>query len=108
MAEPAHRRIAALGGIGSDNNLDAGPGAYHASWSADSRRVAVAFRSDRHVLELNLYRVENRRAHLISGPSLFREVTGRDVGPDDDLRRSVPGITWSGGNVSCSRSIGCS
>lgn len=98
MAEPAHRRIAALDGIGSSNNLDTGPDAYHASWSADSRRVAVAFRSDRHVLELNLYRIENRRAHLISGPSLFREVTSRDIGPDDDLRRSVPGITWSGGN----------
>ena len=98
MAEPAHRRIAALEDIGSHNNLDTGPDAYRASWSADSRRVAVAFRSDRHVLELNLYRVENRRAYLISGPSLFREVTSRDIGPDDDLRRSVPGIEWRGGN----------
>ena len=98
MAEPAHRELAPLDGIGSDNNLDTGPGAYRAAWSRDSRRVAVSFRSDRHVLALNLYRVENRRAYLFSGPGLFREVTGRDVGADDDLRRSVPDIIWHGGN----------
>lgn len=98
MAEPAHRKIAPLDGIGSDNNLDTGPNAYHATWSADSRRVAVGFRSNRHVVELKLYRVEDRRAFLIRGPSLFRDVTSRDVGPGDDLRRSIPGITWSGGN----------
>jgi hypothetical protein len=39
MAEPAHRRIAALPGIGSDNNLDTGPDAYHAAWPRDSRHV---------------------------------------------------------------------
>ena len=58
MAEPAHRKIAALGQINSGNNLDTGPGAYHGLWSADSRHVAVWFRSDRHVAELNLYRTE--------------------------------------------------
>jgi hypothetical protein len=34
MAEPAHRRIAALPGIGSDNNLDTGPDSYRAAWSS--------------------------------------------------------------------------
>ena len=96
MAEPAHRRIAALEDIGDNDNLDTGPNAYHAFWSKDSRRVAVTFRSDRHALELNLYTIEGRRAHLIPGPSLFREVTSRDVGRQDDLRESFPQIEWKG------------
>ena len=94
MAEPAHRKIAPLDDIGSSNHLDTGPGAYYAFWSPDSRRVAVTFRSNRHVVELNLYHVENRRAHLILGPSLFKDVTSRDTGPDDDMRRSIPEIAW--------------
>jgi hypothetical protein len=98
MAEPAHRKIAALDDIGSNNNLDTGPDAYHATWSADSRHVAVFFRSDRHVAELNLYNVERRRARLISGPSLFRDTTGREVGAQDDLRESFAEIEWRGPN----------
>jgi hypothetical protein len=96
MAEPAHRRIVALDDIGSNNNLDTGPDAYHAFWSADSRHVAVSFRSDRHVAELNLYVIESRRAHLVLGPSLFRDVTSRDVGRQDDLRNSFGEIEWRG------------
>ena len=94
MAEPAHRRIVALADIGSSNHLDTGPGAYYAFWSPDSRRVAVTFRSNRHVVELNLYHVEGRRALPISGPSLFRDVTSRDPGREDDMRRSVPEFAW--------------
>jgi hypothetical protein len=94
MAEPAHRRIAALDGIGSANNLDSGPGAYYGSWSADSRHVAVSFRSGRHVAELNLYRIENRRPRLVSGPSLFKDLSSRDVTERDDMRRSIPQIEW--------------
>jgi hypothetical protein len=96
MAEPAHRKSAPLDDIGSSNNLDTGPHAYRALWSADSRRVAVSFRSDRHALELNLYNIEGRRAHLILGPSLFKDVTSRDVGSHDDLRESFPQIEWNG------------
>src|SRR5882757_7455485 len=80
MAEPTHRRIMALADISSDNNLDTGPNAYDARWSADSRRVAVSFRRDRHALQLNIYNIRGRRAHLISGPSLFKDVTSRDIG----------------------------
>jgi len=94
MAEPAHRKIAALDDINSSNNLDTGPDAYHAVWSADSRHVGVYFRTDRHAMQLNLYHVENRRAHLISGPSLFKDLTSRDIGRGDDLRRSEPEIEW--------------
>ena len=70
MAEPAHRRFAKLDAISSDNNLDTDPAAYHAFWSKDSRHVGVGFRSERYVVTLNLYRIEDRRAHLIAGPSL--------------------------------------
>ena len=64
MAEPSHRKIASLGDIGSSNNLDTGPDAYHAVWTMDSRRVAVYFRSDRHAMELNLYNIDGRRVRF--------------------------------------------
>jgi hypothetical protein len=96
MAEPAHRRLARLPDIGPEAFLDTGPHAYQAVWSADSRHVAVNFRSDRHVLELNLYAIENRRADLISGSTLFRDVSSRDVGRDENYGYRVAWITWTG------------
>ncbi len=96
MAEPAHRKIEALEDIGSDNNLDTGADAYHAFWSKDSREAAVAFRTSRHEVELNLYGIEGSHARLIASPSLFKEVTGRDVGDRDDVRQSIPAIQWRG------------
>ena len=98
MAEPSHRKIMALADISSDNNLDTGPGAYHAQWSADSRRVAVSFRRERHALQLNIYNIEGRRADLISGPSLFKDVTSREIGQQEDVRNSTSEITWTGPN----------
>jgi hypothetical protein len=98
MAEPAHRKIAALDDISSQNNLDTDPDAYHAFWSKDSRHVGIAFRSSRHEVALNLYRIDNRRAHLIAGPSLFKEVTSREVAEDDNLRVSSAIVEWHGGN----------
>jgi hypothetical protein len=98
MGEPAHRRIAKLDAISSDNNLDTDPGAYHAFWSKDSRHVGVGFRSERYVVTLNLYRIEDRRAHLIAGPSLFKEVTSREVSDADDLRVRNSIVEWHGGN----------
>ena len=49
-------------------------------------------------MQLNLYTIENRRAHLVTGPSLFKEVTGREVGESEDLRSSVPKFDWNGSN----------
>ena len=95
MAEPAHRRIMPLADISSDNNLDTGPNAYHARWSADSRHVAVSFRRERHALQLNIYRIEGRRAHPVAGPGLFRAVTSRDIGRQEDIRRGSPELTWT-------------
>jgi hypothetical protein len=88
MAEPAHRKLMALDDINA--RLDSGPNAYYAFWSKDSRRVAG------HVVELNLYQIEGRRAHPILGPSLFKDVTSRDASRDDDMRRSVPEFEWKG------------
>jgi hypothetical protein len=95
MAEPAHRRIAALGDITSKDILDSGPTAFHASWAPDSGHAAVAFRTDRHVMITMLYRIERRRAVGISGPSLFKDVTSRDMhAKDDDERSSVTRLSW--------------
>jgi hypothetical protein len=96
MAEPAHRRIMPLDDISSKNNLDTGPDAYRGQWSADSRHVAVGFRFDRHQVQLNIYTIENRRAHLVGGPGLFKEVTSRNIAAGDDVRRSIPEIEWTG------------
>jgi hypothetical protein len=96
MAEPAHRRIMRLSGIGPDGILDTGPNAYRTTWAPDSRHVAVNYRSDRHVLELNLYSIENGRAHPISGSSLFRDVTSRNVGRDENFGHRVSTIEWTG------------
>lgn len=98
MAEPAHRRLMALSDISSDNNLDTAPDAYHAFWSEDARHVAVAFRTSRHEVELNLYGIEGGRARLIGGPSLFKEVTSRDVADRDGRQQRISGVEWRRGN----------
>jgi len=98
MAEPAHRKIMALDDISEENNLDTAPDSYHAFWSKDSRRVAVTFRRDRHQAQLNLYRVEDRRIHLLGGPDLFKEVTHRDVTDADDMRLYSAMVEWHEGN----------
>ncbi len=98
MAEPAHRKLAVLPDISSDNNLDTGPNSYHAQWSADSRRVAVSFRRERHAIQLNIYEIEGGRGRLTRGPSLFKDVTGRDIGEQEDVRSSSSEIAWTGPN----------
>jgi hypothetical protein len=98
MSEPSHRRIARLGDVGSRGILDTGPNAYYAFWSADSRYVAVTYRSERHVVEFELYGVEGRRARSVLGPSLFKDVTSREVRREEDQRRGVPEVEWKGKN----------
>ncbi|MGY8666265.1 hypothetical protein Q3C01_28490 [Bradyrhizobium sp. UFLA05-109] len=98
MAEPGHRRLAVLDNVSSDNNLDTAPDAYHATWSPDSHHVAISFRSDRHIVTLNLYAIEGGRAQLIAAPDLFRDVTGHKIDrkTDGDMRTFDPGIEWLG------------
>ena len=107
MAEPAHKRLAVLDNMTCPTDgvsracLDSGANAYNAVWSPDSRHVAVSFRTNRHMLQLNVYAIEGRRAVLLKGPSLFREVAGREIrGGDDDVfddyRMRVFALTWHG------------
>jgi hypothetical protein len=99
MAEPAHRRIALLPGIGGDSEsiLDTAPDAFRADWSKDSRHVAVLFRSSRMLFEFDFYDINSRRVHRLSGPNLFKEVAHREVTDDDDERRRIWGIDWGDG-----------
>ncbi|MBR0804559.1 hypothetical protein JQ636_13505 [Bradyrhizobium japonicum] len=96
MAEPGHRRLTTLDNVNDDNILDSAPDAFHAAWSQDSRTVAVSFRSERHIVTLNIYAVDGTQAKLLDGPDLFRDVTGRsvDIKTDGDMRTSVPALTW--------------
>src|ERR1700722_18693558 len=49
--------------------LDTAADAYVAQWSPDSSTVAITYRADRHVGVKIVYRIANRRAYLISGPT---------------------------------------
>jgi hypothetical protein len=51
-------------------DLDTAPDAYYAHWSPDSKHVGISSRSDRHMLENVIYRIENRRAYLVQTPEL--------------------------------------
>jgi len=58
--------------------LDTGADAFCAKWAADSQEVTIVYRVDRHApLKAVSYRVGNRRARLLKGPS--------DVQDDDEL-----------------------
>jgi hypothetical protein len=98
MAEPKHRRLATLDAISNANNLDTAPDAYYAAWSPDSHYVAVSFRTDRHIMTLNVYAIEGNRARLIETPDLFRKATGRTVvvKTDGDMRTYFPTVKWRG------------
>ena len=106
MAEPAHRRLAVLDDMTCPSDgashacLDSGANAYTAVWSPNSRHVAVSFRTNRHMLQLNIYAIEGRRAVLVSGASLFREVAGREISgkndDPDDYRMRIFQLTWRG------------
>jgi len=49
--------------------LDTAAEAYVAKWSSDSSKVAITYRADRHVAVTIVYRIANRRAYLLSGPT---------------------------------------
>ena len=62
------KRLGALTEITKGSWFDTAAGAYHATWSADSRFVTVSYRSDRHTISAVKYRVEKGRALHVSGP----------------------------------------
>ncbi len=107
MAEPGHKRLAVLDDMTCPTDgvsracLDSGANAFHAAWAPDSRHVAVSFRTNRHMLQLNVYAIEGRRAVLLRGPSLFREVVGREISGKndevfDDYRMRIYQLSWRG------------
>jgi hypothetical protein len=46
-----------------------GPARFYAHWSTDSRKVSITYRVDRHVAVMIRYRIADRRAYRISGPT---------------------------------------
>lgn len=93
MAEPGHKKIGPLEEI--KENLDTGAEAFIANWSKDSRYVAISYRIDRHVGELKLYRIENRRAYPVTGPTLFDNIPGRTSKADmGEMRAAERDVTW--------------
>jgi hypothetical protein len=94
MAEPGHRVIGPLEEV--KDILDTGPTAYTAEWSADSRYVALLYRSDRHITAMNLYRIEHGRAYPISGPTPLPAIVGRFDLPDLDVRSRSFEMNWLG------------
>jgi hypothetical protein len=61
------KKIGALEEI--KDSLDTGADAFRAEWSADSRQVSISYRVDRRVSVMVRYRIENRRAIRVSGPT---------------------------------------
>ncbi len=96
MAEPAHRKLARLQRTGQDSILDTAADAFHAQWAADSGRVAVLFRAERHVIAVRLYVISHRRRYLSPGPDLLDEVLKKGSGPPADysLRASHSDFAW--------------
>lgn len=96
FAEPEHKRIGPLEEV--DRILDTAPDAYSAIWSADSRHVALLYRSDRHIRALTLYRIERRRAFIVTGPTVLEAKLAMTVDgrPDLELRARGLDFAWGG------------
>lgn len=78
MKEPGHKVIGPLTEI--EEYLDTAADAYTAKWSPDSRHVAIIFRSDRRILSLFIYRIENGRAFIVTGQTPL-VAAGIAIGP---------------------------
>src|SRR5207244_3771773 len=77
--------------------LDNAPDALHATWSPDSRHVAIMYREDRHLGVMKLYRIENRRAFIVDVPSLFGTVAphfDRESFKMTATSRGTTGLVW--------------
>jgi hypothetical protein len=88
LAEPGGKVIGPLEEV---TGFDTGPQSYTAVWSPDSRYVGVLYRGDRHIVALNLYRIEHGRAFPLSGPTPLLEAAS---GADIDLRSSHLELAW--------------
>ena len=99
MDAVAKKKIGPLTEIGEDGVLDSAAEAIEASWSPDSKHVAISFRQDRHLLVTFLYRIENKHAYLVNVPSLFDTVApkfDREAYKMDDTSRGMVSVKWKG------------
>ena len=71
MREPAHDKPTLLH---TGDHLDTGPLSLAALWAPDSSKVAVLYRSDRHVLELRIFSINGGKAQAIEIPTLVTTV----------------------------------
>jgi hypothetical protein len=91
LAEPGGKVIGPLEEV---EGFDTGPGSYSAVWSPDSRYVGVLYRGDRHVVALNLYRIERGRAFPITGALPLSAVSAS--ADNLDVRSRHLELTWQG------------
>ena len=93
MAEPYAKKIGPLTEI--DEILDTGPQAYRARWSPDSTHVALTYRTDRHFINLLLYRIQKGRAFPVSRPpSLLNAVMPTKASFSARQRSHYFEVTW--------------
>lgn len=74
--------------------LDTAPEAFHAEWAPDSRHVAIWYRTDRHIQNLFIYRIENRRAYPVTGPDLLNLAARTTSTHDLDIHSAVYSVKW--------------
>ena len=85
MDAKANKAIGPLLEITDGSWQDTAPLAYHANWTADSHFVTISYRSDRHTISLIKYKIENRRATRVRGPSPASDKEAAALGwPDPD------------------------
>ncbi len=103
MTEPGHKKIGPLTEIGDNEYLGTAPEAFWARWSPDSRYVAILYREGRRVITFRLYRIENSRAHILSGPTPLKAAglaidLPSSAQGDDQREQRMRGftLTWTG------------
>jgi hypothetical protein len=74
--------------------LDTAPDAFLAQWSTDSRYVAISYRTDRHINALLVYRIEQRRAFLVTGPAPISTVAPSFKPDDSEITSHYIALEW--------------
>lgn len=91
MREPAHKKRASLS---TEPHLDTGPLSIVGLWAPDSRHVAILFRSDRHILELQLFAVAEGKVQSMDVPSLVDTVGHWRKGAHYELSSRYYRVEW--------------
>lgn len=78
LREPSHKKLVMLR---TGDHLDTGPLSIVGLWSPDASRVAILYRSDRHIMDLRLFDVTDGKLHRVNVPSLVKVVGQRYFKP---------------------------